>query len=278
MVRSFQDRAIGTKGASLRMINTTRNGSIDRRKVSNGEDVTYLSDKKMVQDAPRGYAPVILIVEDDDDLRRSLKQCLETEFYQVREIPDGIGVIRALEQERIDLIILDVLLPGVDGFELCRRVREISHWTPILMTTALDAVKDKLKAFDFGADDYITKPFSLVELIARSRALLRRGQNLRPPVLEVLDIQLDPYAKLAWRSGVDLNLASTELAVLEVLMRKAGLVVSRRSILKLVWGSTPEVTENIVDQYVAHLRRKVDRRFGRSDIETVYGVGYRLRI
>ncbi len=238
---------------------------------------TSLLEGKVTNDPKNGHAPIILLVEDDDDLRRATKQCLEAEFYQVREISDGVGVVAALERERIDLVVLDVLLPVVDGFELCKRIREVSSWTPIIMTTALGSVEDKLKGFHYGADDYLTKPYSLVELVARSRALLRRGQNIRPPMLEVLDIQLDPYAKVAWRSGVELNLASTELAVLEVLMRKAGLVVSRRSILKLVWGTAPEVTENIVDQYVAHLRRKVDRRFGRSDIETVYGVGYRLK-
>jgi two-component system OmpR family response regulator len=176
-----------------------------------------------------------------------------------------------------DAIVLDVMLPGMDGFEVCRRLRADSVWTPILMLTARDAVEDRVNGLDGGADDYLTKPFSFAELSARLRALVRRGPVERPTVLRAGDLQLDPASRRVWRNGTDISLSAKEHALLETFMRRPGEVLDRFQLLEHAWDNEYENRSNIVDVYVRYLREKVDRPFGVESIETVRGAGYRLR-
>jgi two-component system OmpR family response regulator len=176
-----------------------------------------------------------------------------------------------------DAIVLDVVLPGIDGFETCRRLREAGVWTPVLMLTARGEVEDRVAGLDGGADDYLVKPFALAELGARLRALARRGPRERPAVLQVGDLRLDPASRRVWRGGREIALSATELALLEALMRRPGQVLSRLALLEAGWDSGYENRSNVVAVYIRYLRNKVDRPFGRRDIETVRGGGYRLR-
>ena len=176
-----------------------------------------------------------------------------------------------------DAIVLDVMLPDMDGFEIVRKLREHEVWTPVLMLTARDAVSDRVNALDSGADDYLTKPFSFAELLARLRAVARRGPVERPTRLKVGDLILDPAERRAWRDGTELELSTREFAVLELLMRRPGETLSRVQVLEGAWDMAFESRSNIVDVYVRYLREKIDRPFGRSSIETVRGIGYRLR-
>jgi two-component system, OmpR family, response regulator len=173
--------------------------------------------------------------------------------------------------------VLDVMLPDVDGFEIVRRLRAKQVWTPVLMLTARDAVADRVGALDSGADDYLTKPFSFAELFARLRAVARRGPVERPTMLEVGDLRLDPAERRVWRADTEIELSTREFAVLELLMRRAGVTLTRLQLLEGAWDMAFESRSNIVDVYVRYLREKVDRPFGRTSIETVRGVGYRLR-
>jgi two-component system OmpR family response regulator len=170
-----------------------------------------------------------------------------------------------------------VVLPGFDGFELCRRLRKAGNWMPVLMLTARDAVDDRVRGLDVGADDYLVKPFSLLELAARLRALARRDDRARPVLLSEGNLRLDPAAKRAWRGETELHLSPKEFALLEFFLRHPGTVLTRSQIIEAVWDFAYEGTSNVVDQYVTYLRRKVDVPFGRADIETVRGMGYRLR-
>jgi DNA-binding response OmpR family regulator len=179
-------------------------------------------------------------------------------------------------EEPYDAIVLDLMLPGVDGLEICRRLRDAKNWTPILMLTARDGVNDQVHALDSGADDYLTKPFSHAVLVARLRALIRRGTPERPTVLRAGDLYLDPAARRAGRGDVVVELTAREMALLEFLLRHAGEAVSKTEILAHVWDYDFEGDPNIVEVYVGHLRNKVDRPFGRGSIETVRGAGYRL--
>ena len=176
-----------------------------------------------------------------------------------------------------DAIVLDVMLPGLDGVQIVERLRARKVWTPVLMLTARDAVHDRVGALDSGADDYLTKPFSFAELLARLRAVARRGPVERPTTLEIGDLRLDPAARRVWRGATEVELSTTEFAVLELLMRRAGEVVTRVQLLEGAWDIAFESRSNIVDVYIRYLREKIDRPFGRSSIETVRGVGYRLR-
>ena len=169
------------------------------------------------------------------------------------------------------------MLPDFDGFELCRRLRGKGQWAPVLMLTARDSVGDRVRGLDAGADDYLVKPFSLLELAARLRALARRGDRSRPVVLAEGDLRLDPAAKRAWRAETELRLSPKELALLELFLRHPGDVLTRSQIIEAVWDFAYDGGSNVVDQYVNYLRRKVDTPFGRHDIETVRGIGYRLR-
>ena len=174
-------------------------------------------------------------------------------------------------------LVLDVMLPGPDGFETCRRLRAQGVWSPVLMLTARDGLEDRVGGLDAGADDYLTKPFAFAELLARLRALVRRGSAERPTVLEVGDLRLDPATRRVWRGEKEIRLSSKEFAVLETFMRRPGRVLSRFDVLEHAWDSGYEHRSNVIDVYVRYLREKIDRPFGRDSLETVRGVGYRLR-
>ena len=176
-----------------------------------------------------------------------------------------------------DVVVLDVMLPEMDGFEVCRRLREAGVWVPIVMLTARDAVEDRIHGLDAGADDYLTKPFSLGELLARLRAVARRGPVERPTVLEVGDLRLDPATRQVWRGDAEVRLSAREFALLETFMRRPGQVLSQLHLLESAWNYDYENRSNVVEVYVRYLREKLDRPFGVESIETVRGAGYRLR-
>jgi two-component system OmpR family response regulator len=177
-----------------------------------------------------------------------------------------------------DAIVLDLMLPRVDGVEVCRRIRESGVWAPVLMLTARDAVDDRVAGLDAGADDYLAKPFSFAELLARLRALARRGGVERPVVVEVGDLRLDPATRQVWRGLTEVKLSAKEFALLEAFMRRPGEVLSRHQLLEHAWDYAYENRSNVVDVYVRYLRDKIDRPFGRDSLETVRGAGYRLRM
>jgi two-component system OmpR family response regulator len=210
-------------------------------------------------------------------MARLLKRGLEEEGHAVDVGTDGPGGFWLATENNYAAIVLDVMLPGFDGFELCRRLRAAGDWTPVLMLTARDAVDDRVRGLDAGADDYLVKPFSLLELGARLRALARRDDRARPAVLSEGDLRLDPAAKRAWRGDAELQLSPKEFALLEFFLRHPGTVLTRSQILEAAWDFAYDGTSNVVDQYITYLRRKVDTPFGRQDIETVRGMGYRLR-
>ena len=220
----------------------------------------------------------VLVVEDEVRMAGLLKRGLEEDGYAVDVAATGPDAIWQATEFTYDIVILDVMLPGADGFEVCRRLREQGRWAPVLMLTARDAVEDRIRGLDAGADDYLTKPFSFGELAARTRALIRRGGGDRPTVLQVGDLTLDPAARRAWRGEHELALSSKEFALLELFLRHPGEVLSRTTILEHVWDFAYDGISNIVDQYVSYLRRKVDRPYGAEQIETVRGAGYRLRV
>jgi two-component system OmpR family response regulator len=219
----------------------------------------------------------VLVVEDEPRMATLLERGLREDGYAVDVASNGTDGLWLGTENDYDAIVLDVMLPGVDGFEVCRRLRAADRWAPVLLLTARDAVTDRVHGLDIGADDYLTKPFSFSELGARLRALVRRRGPARPPVLEVGDLRLDPATRRAWRGPSELDLTPKETALLDLLMRNAGDVVTRTQVLDHVWDFAYDGLSNVVDQYVAYLRRKIDRPFGRTDIETVRGVGYRLR-
>ena len=188
----------------------------------------------------------------------------------------GEDAVWMAEAHPYDAIVLDVMLPGLDGYETCRRLRTAGVWTPVLMLTARDAVEDRVAGLDAGADDYLTKPFSLAELLARLRALVRRGGVERPTELVVGDIRLDPASRRVWRGKSEVSLSPKEFALLETFMRRPGQVLSRFQLLEHAWDFAFESRSNVVDVYVRYLREKLDRPFGRSSFETVRGAGYRL--
>jgi len=218
----------------------------------------------------------ILIVEDQVKMASLLRRGLREEGLAAdvaRTGDDAIWMARATEY---DAIVLDVMLPGTDGFEVCRRLREAGTWSPVLMLTARDAVEDRVVGLDAGADDYLTKPFSFAELLARLRALVRRPPLERPTVLEVGDLRLDPAAHRVWRGETEVQLSAKEFALLETFMRRPGEVLSRFHLLEHCWDHGYENRSNVVDVYVRYLREKIDRPFNRTSLETVRGAGYRL--
>ncbi len=206
-----------------------------------------------------------------------VRRGLEEEGYAVDVLDNGIDAVWQATEYAYDAIVLDVMIPGVDGFEVCRRLRAADRWAPVLILTARTEVSDRIRGLDVGADDYLTKPFSFAELAARLRALIRRGTAARPAVLSVGDLRLDPATRQAWRGDVELALSAKELALLEFFLRHPGEVLSRTRILEHVWDMAFDGVSNVVDQYVGYLRRKVDRPFGHADLQTVRGSGYRLQ-
>ncbi len=219
----------------------------------------------------------VLVVEDEARMAALLERGLREEGYAVDVAADGPNGLWMATENDYDAVLLDIMLPGFDGFDVCRRMREAGRWAPVLLLTARDGVENRVQGLDAGADDYVTKPFSFAELAARVRALIRRGGGTRPAELEVGDLRLNPATHRASRGDVDLALSPKEMAVLELLMRNAGAVVTRTQILEHAWDAAYEGASNVVDQYIVYLRKKVDRPFNRNDIETVRGVGYRLR-
>ncbi len=219
----------------------------------------------------------VLVVEDEARMARLLKRGLEEEGHAVDVAADGPDGLWMATENGYAAIVLDLMLPGFDGVELCRRLRAQGIWVPVLMLTARDAVGDRVRGLDAGADDYLVKPFSLLELAARLRALARRDDRARPAVLTVGDLSLDPATKQAWRGPTELQLSPKEFSLLELFLRHPGSVLTRSQIIEAVWDFAYDAGSNVVDQYVAYLRRKVDMPFGRHDIETVRGMGYRLR-
>jgi two-component system, OmpR family, response regulator len=219
----------------------------------------------------------VLVAEDNTRMARLLRRGLEEDGYAVDVVGDGPDAVWMAAENDYAAIVLDVMLPGLDGFEVCRRLREHGQWAPVVMLTARTAVADRVEGLDAGADDYLAKPFSFAELAARLRALVRRGAGERPVILESGDLRLDPARRHAWRGEAELSLTAKEFALLELFMRNPGVVLTRTRILESVWDFSYDATSNVVDQYVAYLRRKVDKPFGRHDLETLRGVGYRLR-
>jgi len=219
----------------------------------------------------------VLVVEDEVRMAGLLKRALKEEGHAVDVAIDGPQGLWLATENEYGTIVLDVMLPGMDGFQLCRRLRESGGWAPVLMLTARDGVTDRVRGLDAGADDYLVKPFSLLELAARLRALARRDGRTRPPVLAEGDLRLDPASKQAWRAGTELHLSPKEFCLLEFFLRNPGRVLTRSQIIEAVWDFAYDGGSNVVDQYVNYLRRKVDSPFGRRDLETVRGMGYRLR-
>ncbi|MEA2383481.1 MAG: two-component system, OmpR family, response regulator [Solirubrobacteraceae bacterium] len=219
----------------------------------------------------------VLVVEDEVKMAVLIHRGLRGDGMAADVAVTGEDAIWMAAATEYDAIVLDVMLPGVDGFEVCRRLRADSVWTPILMLTARDAVEDRVNGLDGGSDDYLTKPFSFAELSARLRALVRRGPVERPTVLRAGDLHLDPASRRVWRNGTDISLSAKEHALLETFMRRPGEVLDRFQLLEHAWDNEYENRSNIVDVYVRYLREKVDRPFGVESIETVRGAGYRLR-
>jgi two-component system OmpR family response regulator len=219
----------------------------------------------------------VLIVEDEAKMAGLIRRGLEREGMAVDVVDRGEDALWRAEAVEYDAIVLDLMLPGVDGLEACRRLREAGVWSPILMLTARDSVRDRVAGLDRGADDYLTKPFSYAELLARLRALARRGRSERPAELRAGELRLDPATRQAWRGEAEVELSAKEFAVLETFMRRPGEVLSRFQLLEHAWDYEYENRSNVVDSYVRLLREKIDRPFGVESIETVRGAGYRLR-
>jgi DNA-binding response OmpR family regulator len=218
----------------------------------------------------------VLLVEDEKNLAAAVKRGLEAEGLAVDVELNGTDGLWMAREQSYDAIVLDIMLPGVNGYRICSALREEGNWTPILMLTAKDGEFDEAEALNSGADDYLTKPFSYVVLLARLRALFRRGAPTRPAILEAGDLKLDPSTRRCARGGSEIELTTREFGLLEFLLRHKGDVTSKATILNHVWGYDFEGDPNIVEVYVRHLRDKVDRPFKRDALQTVRGAGYRL--
>ncbi len=218
----------------------------------------------------------VLLVEDDPKIAEGVRRGLVAEGFTVEVVHDGdTGLWRATEG-RYDLVILDILLPGRNGYQICAELRASDHWTPILMLTAKDGDLDEAEALDTGADDYLTKPFSLVVLVARVRALLRRAAGHSPAPVTAGDLRIDPAQRRVWRGPIEIELTARQYDVLEFLTRRAGQVLSKAEILDGVWDYAFDGDPNIVEVYVRRLRNRIDEPFGRHSLQTVRGAGYRL--
>jgi two-component system OmpR family response regulator len=219
----------------------------------------------------------VLIVEDEPKMAQLLHRGMSEEGHAADVAVRGEDGLWMAQATSYDAVVLDVMLPGLDGFETCRRLREAGVWAPVLMLTARDDVVDRVSGLDAGADDYLAKPFSFDELLARLRALRRRGEPERPVVLAVGDLRLDPAGHTVTRGDTEVTLSAKEFALLELFMRRPGEVLSRFQLLESAWDAEYENRSNVVDVYVSYLRDKIDRPFGVRSLETVRGAGYRLR-
>jgi two-component system OmpR family response regulator len=218
----------------------------------------------------------VLVVEDSAAMASVIRRGLQEEGFAVDVAADGTEGLWMATEWDYDVVVLDAMLPGLDGFEVCRRLRARRRWTPVLMLTARTSVDDRVTGLNAGADDYLVKPFALRELVARLQALLRRGASSRPTVLECGDLTLDPVSRVVTRSGTELDLTAKEFAILELFMRHPAEVLTRTRILEHVWDMAFDPSSNIVDQYIGYLRRKIDKPFGRDSLKTLRGAGYRL--
>jgi two-component system OmpR family response regulator len=218
----------------------------------------------------------VLIVEDEPKMARILRRGLEDEGYAVDTSADGEDALHMATENEYDAVLLDVMLPGRDGFDVCRQMRARGRWAPVIMLTARDAVSDRVRGLDSGADDYLVKPFSFDELVARVRALVRRGAKERPATLRVGPLTLDPATRRVERSGSALSFTPKEYALLEFLMRHPNEIMSRTRILEHVWDYNYDGVSNVVDVYVKYLRAKIDVPFDSSLIKTIRGAGYML--
>ena len=218
----------------------------------------------------------VLIVEDEKKVAGAVRRGLEAEGFAVDVALTGTDGLWMATEHPYDVIVLDIMLPGLNGYRVCEQLRDAGNWTPILMLTAKDGEYDHAEALDTGADDFLSKPFSFVVLVARLRAILRRGAGPRPSVLQVGDLLLDPASHECHRDGTAIELTAREFALLEHLMRHEGDVVSKSALLTQVWGQDGEADPNVVEVYLGYLRKKVDAPFGRHSLVTVRGVGYRV--
>ena len=219
----------------------------------------------------------VLIVEDEVKMAALIRRGLSEQGLTVDVAgsgEDGVGMARS---SHYDAVVLDVILPGIDGFETCRQLRQEGIWSPVLMLTARGALEDRIAGLDGGADDYLTKPFSFAELLARLRALVRRGQSERPTIIEVGELRLDPATRQVWRGEAEIELSAKEFALLEAFMRSPGNVLSRVQLIDQAWEYDYQHRSNVIEVYIRYLRRKIDLPFGIKSLETVRGAGYRLR-
>jgi len=220
--------------------------------------------------------PRVLVIEDERRVAAAIKRGLEAEGFAVDAVFDGDDGLWMAREQPYDAIVLDLMLPGQNGYQICAALRDEGNWTPILMLTAKHGEYDEAEAFDTGADDFLAKPFSYVVLVARLRSLLRRGARERPVELNVAGLRLDPAGRRAWRDATEIRLTAREFAVLEFLARRVDEVVSKSEILGAVWDYEFEGDPNNVEVYVRRLRRKIDEPFDTSTIDTIRGAGYRL--
>jgi len=220
----------------------------------------------------------VLVVEDELKMASLLLRGFRKNGHAADVSRTGEDAIWMAEAHDYDAIVLDVVLPGIDGFQTLAELRNAGRWTPVLMLTARDAVEDRIAGLDVGADDYLTKPFTFAELLARLRAIARRGPVARPTVLEAGDLRLDPATRQVWRGTAEIDLTAKEFALLEAFMRRPGEVLSRDYLLEQAWDMGYDNRSNVIAVYVNYLRDKVDRPFGARSVETVRGAGYRLRV
>jgi two-component system OmpR family response regulator len=219
----------------------------------------------------------VLVVEDEVKMAALIRRGLGEQGVTVDLAGSGEEALGLADADSYDAIVLDVMLPGIDGFETCRQLRRDGVWAPVLMLTARGALEDRVAGLDGGADDYLTKPFSFAELLARLRALVRRGQSERPAAIEVGELRLDPATRQVWRGESEVTLSAKEFVLFETFMRSPGIVLNRTQLLEQAWAYDFEHRSNVVEVYIRYLRQKVDRPFGVESIETVRGAGYRLR-
>ncbi|MBA3865564.1 MAG: response regulator transcription factor [Solirubrobacterales bacterium] len=219
----------------------------------------------------------VLVVEDEMKMAALLRRGLSEQGLTVDVAGSGEEAVGMARSSAYDAVLLDVILPGIDGFETCRQMREEGIWSPVLMLTARGSLEDRVSGLDGGADDYLTKPFSFAELLARLRALVRRGQSERPSIIEVGELRLDPATREVWRGDTEIELSAKEFVLLETFMRRPGHVLTRSQLLDQAWEYDFEHRSNVIEVYIRYVRLKIDVPFGVKSIETVRGAGYRLR-